>query len=61
MRKTYIICKPNNTNLGVTFECAYCGKKIASNIMCRRTRCTRCDRKFKDIIKIERRTDDDVK
>jgi hypothetical protein len=29
--------------------------------MCRRTRCTRCDRKFKNIIKIERRTDDDVK
>lgn len=54
MKKTDIVCKPNESKLGVTFECGYCGKHIFVNSICKRKTCIRCDRMFRNKIVIKR-------
>jgi hypothetical protein len=52
--KAYIICKQNETGHGVTFECSNCKRHIFVNTLCKKNKCDRCDRTFKNLIKIEK-------
>ena len=50
--KTYIICKP--TKSGVEFSCKNCGRLFMPKSLQKMTKCPRCDKKFKNIVKIIR-------
>ena len=53
MSKVKIICKQNDSGMGVKFECENCGKSVFVNTLCKRRECLRCGKTFKSIIKIQ--------
>lgn len=54
MSKAKIICRQNDSGMGVKFECGNCGKSVFVNTLCKRKECIRCGKKFKQLIKIEK-------
>lgn len=52
--KTHIICE-NNENGHATFKCANCGRQIFNLYLVNKTVCPRCQKTFKNKIKIVRK------
>ena len=53
MRKTYIVCCKNISG-NTVFVCKNCGRHISHHQLAGMTYCQRCEKPFKNFIKIDR-------